>query len=88
MTIKIDRSFEKDTNNIKDKALIKKVISCIEDVKNASSIIQIKEIKKLKGYKGYYRIRIGDYRVGLEVENDVVIFERFLHRKEIYKFFP
>ena len=33
-------------------------------------------------------IRFGDYRAGLKLENDTLYFERILHRKEIYKFYP
>jgi mRNA interferase RelE/StbE len=36
----------------------------------------------------YYRIRLGDYRVGLKIENNTVCFVRFLHRKDIYRYFP
>ncbi|MGA1264796.1 MAG: type II toxin-antitoxin system RelE family toxin, partial [Prochlorothrix sp.] len=49
---------------------------------------------KLKGYDTYYRIRVGDYRIGLEVlhqsdsGNLEIVFVRVLHRKEIYRYFP
>ncbi|MDB5226116.1 MAG: hypothetical protein JWN78_309, partial [Bacteroidota bacterium] len=32
-------------------------------------------------------IRIGDYRIGIKVENEVVYFAAFEHRKDIYKSF-
>ena len=44
--------------------------------------------KKLKGYKSYYRIKIGDYRIGVEIENDVIDFILISHRKNIYNLFP
>lgn len=44
--------------------------------------------EKLQGYKNYYKIRFGNYRVGLHHENNTLTFERVLHRKEIYKLFP
>lgn len=53
-----------------------------------SSVTQSGNIEKLKGYTNYYRVRFGPYRVDLRVEGNTVIFERVLHRKEIYKFFP
>lgn len=50
---------------------------------------QIKNLEKLKGYSQYYRIRVGTYRIGLKINNNNELsFERILHRKEIYKFFP
>ena len=42
----------------------------------------------MKGYKDFYRIRIGDYRLGLYTENHHVILSRLLPRKDIYKRFP
>jgi len=36
----------------------------------------------------YYRIRLGDYRIGLVVNEQTVVFVRFLHRREIYRYFP
>ena len=43
---------------------------------------------KLSGYTDYYRIRIGEYRIGLKYSNKTITLVRFLHRKDIYKFFP
>jgi mRNA interferase RelE/StbE len=42
----------------------------------------------MQGYERFYRIRLGDYRIGLELVGDELIFTRFLHRKEVYKYFP
>jgi len=41
---------------------------------------------KVKGK--YFRIRIGEYRLGLKEERGMLILLRFMHRKEIYKYFP
>jgi mRNA-degrading endonuclease RelE of RelBE toxin-antitoxin system len=35
-----------------------------------------------------YRIRIGDYRLGIIFDGETLIFERVLHRKGIYRYFP
>jgi len=42
----------------------------------------------VKGFPGYFRIRVGDYRLGFSFHNDTVTLIRFLHRKEIYRYFP
>lgn len=52
------------------------------------SIGEIKNIKKLSGYKDYYRIRFGDYRLGLFCDNETVKVIAIMHRKEIYRYFP
>jgi mRNA interferase RelE/StbE len=31
---------------------------------------------------------LGDYRIGIEVLEDEVIFVRMLHRRDIYRYFP
>ena len=53
-----------------------------------SQIAESGDIEKLKGYTGYYKVRFGNYRLGLFIKGDQLIVERVLHRKEIYKFFP
>ena len=45
-------------------------------------------MKKLSGASGFYRIRVGDYRVGIAVEDETVEFVRVLHRRDIYRAFP
>lgn len=36
----------------------------------------------------YYHIRVGDYWIGLSGGENVLVFARVLHRKEIYRYFP
>ena len=47
-------------------------------------------LNKMKGYKDKYKIRVGDYRVGLTIDkkNQTMICQRVAHRREIYKIFP
>jgi mRNA interferase RelE/StbE len=42
----------------------------------------------MQGYDNFYRIRLGEYRIGIELVDDEIIFTRFLHRKDVYKYFP
>lgn len=46
--------------------------------------------QKLVGYSAYYKIRVGDYRIGLHIDSEmkIVEFQRVLHRREIYRKFP
>ncbi|MEO1792550.1 MAG: type II toxin-antitoxin system RelE/ParE family toxin [Cyanobacteria bacterium J06629_19] len=88
MKITFRKSFTKDLRKLKDAALLKKIKQAIELAEAATSLSDIRNIKKLKGGDNHYRIRIGDYRIGLQLENDVLDFSRCLHRKEIYKVFP
>lgn len=88
MNIEFRKSFEKDLNNIRDEALLKKIKAVIEEVENAENLVDINNIKKLQADGNYYRIRIGDYRVGIAVSESVVLFLRVLHRKDVYRYFP
>jgi mRNA interferase RelE/StbE len=45
MKVKIDRSFEKDTDKIKDRKLLSKLAACIEQVTASRSITDIKILK-------------------------------------------
>lgn len=69
-----------------DRSRIEKFV--FEKVSNAKSFRQLEQVEKLTGYKTYYKIRFGNYRVGLQFKDDTLTFERVLHRKEIYRFFP
>lgn len=86
--IKILRTFIKDVKKIKNKTLLKKVAEAVINIKTAETIKAVKDIKKLKGYETAYRIKIGDYRIGLFLENDEILLSRFIKREDIYKKFP
>jgi len=88
MNIRIDRSFEKATDKIKDRKLLNKIARVIDEIKEQHVYSKIKNLKKIKGSHQYYRIRIGDYKNGITIAGDMVTFIRFLHRKDIYKYFP
>ena len=81
-------SFAKDLKNIRDKAALRKIKELIEAVGLSDSLSPIPNLKKLKGHEHYYRLRAGDYRIGIALKSDTVIFVRALNRKDIYKYFP
>lgn len=89
MIIEFDKSFEKCIAKLKDKEVKDRLIQIIYSFDEAKSIHDIKNIKKIVGFKSYYRIRIGDYRLGIElVAENTVRFIIMAHRKEIYRKFP
>ena len=88
MTVRFNESFVRDLRHIKDKGLLTRVRELIELVEQAPHLGQVANLKKLRGGGNYYRIRVGDYRIGLSVEGDAITFVRFLHRKDIYRYFP
>jgi mRNA interferase RelE/StbE len=88
MNVEFSGSFLKDLRGVKDKVLLRRVKELIETVEQARTLTEIGSVKKLEGGGRHYRVRIGDHRVGLLVEEEVVISVRFLNRKDIYRHFP
>ncbi|BBO17005.1 plasmid stabilization protein [Candidatus Brocadia pituitae] len=88
MKIDFKKSFSRDLKKINDTNILKKVKAIIDTIENTPKLQEIKNVKQLTSDGKYYRIRIGDYRMGIKLENEVVVFIRFLHRREIYRYFP
>ena len=88
MRVEFKKSFLSDIKKLKSKSLKDSVSDCIKQVESSINLVQIKNLKKLTGYDKYYRIRMGDYRIGVKIENGTVYFVVFEHRKNIYRRFP
>ncbi len=87
MNLAFTRSFSKDLRQIHDKSLLDQLQEVIHTIEAAGSIQDIKNLKKLSRGSRYYRLRLGDYRLGLAIEADTVTLVRILHRKDIYRYF-
>ena len=88
MITKFNGRFWKDLQKLNQASIKKDILEIIEEVEQAALLSEIKNIKKLQGYKTAYRIRTGDYRIGLFVENNIVEFVRVANRRDIYEIFP
>lgn len=87
MRIEIKASFVKDLKTV-PKDVREKIATIIGTMEQISSLSNLTGIKKLKGYQNFYRIQVGAYRLGFVLEGNTIVLVRFLHRKEIYRFFP
>ncbi len=89
MRTEFKKSFARDLQARKnDKRFLDSVKEIIEHVEHADTLGDISNLKKLKGESNYYRIRFGNYRIGVRVQGNQVNFIRALHRKDIYRYFP
>jgi mRNA interferase RelE/StbE len=89
MRTQFTKSFAKELRkHRKNPELLRQVQGIIEAVEQSGVVLDIANLKQLKAEGRYYRIRTGDYRIGITIEDDLVTFVRVLHRKEIYRFFP
>jgi mRNA interferase RelE/StbE len=66
----------------------KRLLKIIETLKAIDTLDELRHLKKIEGYDCYYRLRIGDYRLGLKLSGNTVELIRFLHRRDIYRRFP
>ena len=82
-----NEKFWKSVKKLKNSQVAESVLNVIENVETAQTWQDIKELKRLKGAIAY-RIRIGDYRIGVLIEENTVEFISVGHRKEFYQTFP
>ena len=43
------------------------------------------DVKQLTNFTPEYRLRVGDYRILFEVEEDAILVYRVRHRREVYR---
>lgn len=86
MILLIERGFEKDAKKLPKEVQLKlkEIINLIQLSSNFSEL----NAEKLAGSKDAYRIRLGNYRIGIYKEDNTIILSRVLNRKEIYRYFP
>ena len=88
MKVKIDKSFQRDIKKVNNKNVNGRIADLIEKLTYTKNIHEIENLKKLNFPRNYFRIRLGVYRIGVIIIEDEIHLIRFLHRKEIYRYFP
>lgn len=80
--------FLKDIAKLPNTTAKTAVAHIIEAVEAATTMVELTGLKKLQGFKNAYRIRLGDYRIGIFITGTHVEFARVVHRRDIYRLFP
>jgi mRNA interferase RelE/StbE len=88
LKVRFKASFASDLRAVKDQSLLDRIKALIANVEAAQSLSELSNLRKLRGGGAFFRVRVGDYRVGIAVEEGVVVFVRVLHRREVYRYFP
>ena len=88
MQIEITKKFGKQVDKCQDEKVKAKLSAVIRNIIAAHKLSEIKNLKKLRGHKEFYRIRMGEYRIGIAYRNKRIILAAFDHRSDIYKYFP
>ncbi len=63
------------------KNTLERILNKIERMKDGLS----GDIKRLTNFTPEYRLRVGDYRVLFNIENDTIVVYRIIHRKNAYR---
>ena len=81
MIVVVRNSAKKDFKKIQEpyKSKIRGKIILLQEFPN------IVNIKKLVNFIPAYRLRVGDYRILFDIEENKVIISRILHRQSSYK---
>ena len=91
MEIIFKKSFIKTLKSV-PKNVQESVRLIVEKIESANNLSEIDlDIKKIEGQKkgeNYYRIRTGDWRIGIQYSEPDIVFITILHRGTIYKHFP
>ncbi len=88
MEILISRSFQKVLRKL-DSKIQKRIVAVVREVEAAESLNSISSVKPMHGYPNYYRIREGDYRIGIFINDENIIeFLDIGSRGDFYKKFP
>lgn len=54
----------------------------------ANTLQEVHNVRKLAGAAGFFRIRVGEYRIGIALVADEVEFLRCLHQRDMDRYFP
>jgi len=88
MKVLVLKSFEKDIERVSNKKLASQLLRILSSLEEAENLEEIPNTKKMKGGGKFYRIRVGHHRLGLSKQANSVTLIRFMHRKEVYNYFP
>ena len=88
MKVEYLKSFERDLRRVRDRSLLNRVKAVLNELEDSESLEALSNMKAMKGHSEYFRVRIGEYRLGLKRIDDGVRVIRFLSRSDIYRKFP
>lgn len=88
MKVEYHKSFERDLRRVRDQNLLDRVEVVLIRLESSESLDAISDVKVMKGHPDYFRIRIGDYRLGIKRIDNGIRIVRFLCRGDIYRKFP
>lgn len=85
MKVEFSSSFTRDLRRIRDRSIRERVDKVIEQIEKMDNFTEKSNIKKLRGHENRYRVRVGNYRLIFQFNEDTVAFLRCLPRQDIYR---
>ena len=68
MTVYFWKKFKKDLQRLNDEGLKEQVAKLIEEIERAPDLRHLHNLKKMKGHPMAYRFRLGNYCLGVFIE--------------------
>ena len=88
MNVRFKKRFLKELSILPSSCRKDVEIFVFEKLPAAKALAELGNVEAMKGYHGFYKVRFGDWRLGLRLEGETLFVERILHRREIYRYFP
>lgn len=89
MDVQYRKAFLKDMKRLQGQTVYSRIFElAFSTLPEVGTLQEVTNVKAMKGYPGRYRIRLGSYRVGVEVNGQRIEIMRVLHRREFYRYFP
>ena len=89
MEVRYRQAFLRDLKKLKNQPIYDQVFTlAFTTLPATTSLREISNVKMMRGTSQRYRIRIGNYRVGIESQGNMIQMSRVLHRREFYRYFP
>ncbi|MDX1919834.1 MAG: hypothetical protein SFU25_03760 [Candidatus Caenarcaniphilales bacterium] len=88
MKLLIKDSFQKELKKYKSGKLLKQVGEILEKIKLCKHIWDVGDVKLMQGTKDFFRIRVGNFRIGIKIQDETVFVIKFAIRGNFYKNFP
>ncbi|MFH1563408.1 MAG: type II toxin-antitoxin system RelE/ParE family toxin [Nitrospirota bacterium] len=89
MEVLYRKLFLKDLKKLKNQPVYEQIVELAFTVlPRITTLKDVPGVKAMRSHLNRYRIRIGNYRIGIELRDKIVEVMRVLHRREFYRYFP
>lgn len=88
MILKATHRFLRDLEKIKSAKILDEIDFTLNEIEAAKFPQNISRFKSFKKFYGFGRIRVSDYRIGVQYTDEIIILKCLLHCSIIYRNFP